>query len=87
MDLMHHENRSEEQELVLNDQMLLLYDDGPYTAYTEDLEFMWRWSIYRDCRLVQEGCSVSLDASRRAVGHVMAFFNMQDLKVGLGGLG
>jgi methane monooxygenase component D len=53
-----------------------LYDAGPYSAFCEDLEFMWRWTIYRDKKLVQEGCSLTLDASRRAVDHVMAFFNM-----------
>ena len=53
-----------------------LYDTQPYTAYTEDLEFMWRWTIYQDQKLVQEGCSLTLDASRRAVNHVLAFFNV-----------
>lgn len=51
-----------------------LYDGESYTAYTEDLEFMWRWTIYRDQKLVQEGCSLTLDASRHAVGHVLACF-------------
>ncbi len=59
-----------------NSQLTKLYDSESYTAYTEDLEFMWRWTIYRDNKLVQEGCSLTLDASRRAVDHVMAFFNM-----------
>jgi methane monooxygenase component D len=58
------------------DNLTKLYDIEPYTAFTEDLEFMWRWTIFRDQKLVQEGCSLSLDASRRAVDHVMAFFNM-----------
>ncbi|MDD2759516.1 MAG: soluble methane monooxygenase-binding protein MmoD [Methylomonas sp.] len=53
-----------------------LYDAGPYAAFCEDMEFMWRWTIYRDKKLVQEGCSLTLDASLRAVEHVMAFFNM-----------
>ena len=52
-----------------------LYDGQSYTAYTEDLEFMWHWTIYKDNKLVQEGCSLTLDASRRAVNHVLAFFN------------
>ena len=52
-----------------------LYDDEFYTAYTEDLEFMWRWTIYREEKLVQEGCSLTKNASRHAVDHVMAFFN------------
>jgi methane monooxygenase component D len=37
---------------------------------------MWRWTIYKDHKLVQEGCSLTLDASRRAVNHVLAFFNV-----------
>jgi len=57
-------------------QMIKLYDLEPYTAFSEDLEFMWRWTIYRDKKLVQEGCSLTLDASRHAVKHVMAFFNV-----------
>lgn len=57
-------------------QLTKLYDSEPYTAYTEDLEFMWRWTIYRENKLVQEGCSLTLDASRRAIEHVLAFFNI-----------
>ncbi|WP_245807962.1 soluble methane monooxygenase-binding protein MmoD [Crenothrix polyspora] len=52
-----------------------LYDSERYTAYTEDLEFMWRWTIYHDNKLIQEGCSLTLEASRRAVNHVLVFFN------------
>ncbi|NYT47230.1 MAG: soluble methane monooxygenase-binding protein MmoD [Candidatus Methanofishera endochildressiae] len=59
-----------------NDDLTKLYDDDNYTAYTEDLEFMWRWTIYRDSKLVQEGCSLSEDSSRRAVNHVLAFFSI-----------
>ncbi|MFI3137274.1 MAG: soluble methane monooxygenase-binding protein MmoD [Methylococcaceae bacterium] len=59
-----------------NSELTKLYDTQPYTAYTEDLEFMWRWTIYQDHKLVQEGCSLTLDASRRAVNHVLAFFNV-----------
>jgi len=58
-----------------NEDLTKLYDDDIYTAYTEDLEFMWRWTIYREDKLVQEGCSLTEDASRRAVNHVLAFFN------------
>ncbi len=59
-----------------NNHLTKIYDSQTYTAYTEDLEFMWRWTIYRDNKLVQEGCSLTLDASRRAVDHVLAFFNI-----------
>jgi len=59
-----------------NAELIKLYDSQPYTAYTEDLEFMWRWTIYQDNKLVQEGCSLTLEASRRAVNHVLAFFNV-----------
>lgn len=59
-----------------NAELTKLYDSQPYTAYTEDLEFMWRWTIYQDHKLIQEGCSLTLDASRRAVNHVLAFFNV-----------
>ncbi len=63
-----------------NSGLTLLYDTQPYTAYTEDLEFMWRWTIYQDHKLVQEGCSLTLDASKRAVNHVLAFFNVSTQK-------
>ncbi len=59
-----------------NKELTQLYDSEHYTAYTEDLEFMWRWTIYQDKKLVQEGCSLTLDASRRAVDHVMTYFNL-----------
>lgn len=58
-----------------NRQLTKLYDSDHYTAYSEDLEFMWRWTIYHDHQLVQEGCSLTLDASKRAVNHVLAFFS------------
>lgn len=55
---------------------MLLYDNDNYTAYTEDLEFMWRWTIYQDEKLIQEGCSLSLNSSRDAVNHVLAYFKL-----------
>ena len=74
----HQQETSEhEQEIQHAGQELTkLYDAQSYTAYTEDLEFMWRWTIYKDRKLIQEGCSLTLDASRRAVNHVLAFFNV-----------
>lgn len=61
-----------------DDNLTKLYDVEPYTAFSEDLEFMWRWTIYRDQKLVQEGCSLTLDASKRAVNHVLAFFSVSN---------
>ena len=58
----------------------LLYDSENYTAYTEDLEFMWHWTIYRDKKLIQEGCSLSIESSKEAVKHVLAFFNLSNRK-------
>lgn len=52
-----------------------IYDAEGFTAYAEDVECMWRWTIYQDHQLVQEGCSLTFDASKRAVNHVLAFFN------------
>jgi len=66
----------EQETQKANAKLTKLYDTQPYTAYTEDLEFMWRWTIYQDHKLVQEGCSLTLDASKRAVDHVLAFFNI-----------
>ncbi len=61
-----------------NSELTKLYDSQRYTAYTEDLEFMWRWTIYQDNKLIQEGCSLTFDASQRSVNHVLAFFNMSN---------
>ncbi len=63
-----------------------LYDNEPFTAFCEDLEFMWRWTIYQNRQLVQEGCSLTLDASRHAVGHVLAFYNVSVNRQGQGEL-
>lgn len=63
-----------------------LYDKEPYTAFCEDLEFMWRWTIYRNSKLVQEGCSLTQDASQRAVDHVLAFYNVSATQQGQGAL-
>ena len=71
--------QSQEFHHSMNDSELIkLHDRKPYTAYTQDLEFMWRWTIYQDKKLIQEGCSLTLDASRRSVEHVMAFYSMSD---------
>jgi methane monooxygenase component D len=56
-------------------QATQIYNAGRFTAYAEDVECMWRWTIYQDQKLVQEGCSLTFDASKRAVNHVLAFFN------------
>ncbi|PPD43327.1 MAG: soluble methane monooxygenase-binding protein MmoD [Methylobacter sp.] len=63
----------------LSPEAIAIHTSGTYTAYSEDLEFMWRWRIYRDNKMVQEGCSLTLDASRRAVRHVLSFFNVSQL--------
>jgi len=59
-----------------------IYASDTYAAYSEDLDFMWRWWIYRDNTLVQEGCSLTLDASKRAVQHVLSFFNVSHRAAG-----
>jgi methane monooxygenase component D len=66
-----------EDQHIQNCNLIVLYDMQPYSAYAEDLEFMWRWTIYCEHKLVQEGCSLTLDASKRSVQQVMAFFNMK----------
>ena len=49
-----------------------------YSAYTEDLGFMWRWQIFRDSELAQHGCSLSLESSREAVDHILVYFQRLD---------
>jgi soluble methane monooxygenase-binding protein MmoD len=51
---------------------------GRYSATLEDLGFMWRWRIFRDAEHCQEGCSLTEGASREAVAHVLAFYNVRD---------
>ncbi|MGD7035554.1 soluble methane monooxygenase-binding protein MmoD [Methylotuvimicrobium buryatense] len=57
-----------------NDERILLLQDGNYSAYAQDVECMWRWTIYRNKELVQEGCSLSLRSAKEAVDHVMSFY-------------
>ncbi|MDO9105396.1 MAG: soluble methane monooxygenase-binding protein MmoD [Methylovulum sp.] len=63
----------------ISPEAITIHISDTYTAYSEDLDFMWRWRIYRDNKMVQEGCSLTLDASRRAVQHVLHFFNVSQL--------
>lgn len=56
----------------------LLKRDETYAAYAKDLDFMWRWIIVREERIVQEGCSISLESSIRAVTHVLNYFGMTE---------
>ena len=51
---------------------------GRYRAIVQDLDFMWRWRIYRDGEMCQEGCSLSESSSREAVRHVLAFYETRD---------
>jgi soluble methane monooxygenase-binding protein MmoD len=52
--------------------------EGRYRAEVEDLGFMWRWNIYRDGEMCQEGCSLSEQSSHEAVRHVLAFFHTRE---------
>jgi len=63
----------------ISPEAIVIHTSDTYNAYSEDLDFMWRWRIYRDNKMVQEGCSLTLDASRRAVQHVLSFFNVSQL--------
>ena len=55
---------------------------GPYRAIVQDLDFMWRWRIYQEDEMCQEGCSLSESASREAVRHVLAFYQIRDCGAG-----
>jgi soluble methane monooxygenase-binding protein MmoD len=55
-----------------------IHEDGLYSAYARDDDFMWRWNIVRDGGIVQEGCSISLETARRSVGHVLAFYAVSE---------
>lgn len=63
----------------ISPEAIAIHTSDTYNAYSEDLDFMWRWRIYRDNKMVQEGCSLTLDASRRAVQHVLSFFSVSQL--------
>jgi soluble methane monooxygenase-binding protein MmoD len=52
--------------------------EGRFRAVVEDLGFMWRWNIYRDGEMCQEGCSLSENSSREAVRHVLAFYRTRE---------
>jgi len=55
-----------------------IHQSGRFHAFAEDLGFMWRWQISRDAEIAQRGCSLSLQSSREAVGHVLAYLEMRD---------
>lgn len=61
-----------------------IYNSGRYRAVMENLGFMWRWRIWRDNEMCQEGCSLSGASSREAVGHVLAFYHIRDSNAGEG---
>lgn len=55
-----------------------IFNEGRYRAVIENLDFMWRWKIYRDGEMCQEGCSLSDTSSCEAVRHVLAFYDIRD---------
>lgn len=55
-----------------------IHNGGRYRAVVENLDFMWRWRIFRDGEMCQEGCSLSETSSCEAVGHVLAFYEVRD---------
>jgi soluble methane monooxygenase-binding protein MmoD len=55
-----------------------IFNEGRYRAVVENLDFMWRWKIYRDGEMCQEGCSLSDASSCEAVRHVLAFYEVRD---------
>ena len=58
---------------------VLIHADSHYVAYVTDLDFMWRWEIWREGEFAQEGCSLSEESSKEAVSHVLSFFRRLDL--------
>jgi len=58
-----------------------LVEQGRYSAYAYDLDFMWRWVITRDGEEVQDGCAISLESSKQSVQHVLAFFGHVDDRI------
>jgi soluble methane monooxygenase-binding protein MmoD len=55
-----------------------IFNEGRYRAVVENLDFMWRWKIFRDGEMCQEGCSLSEASSCEAVRHVLAFYEVRD---------
>lgn len=60
---------------------VLLWEEGRYSAYAYDLDFMWRWVVVRDGEEVQDGPAISVESARQCVKHVMAFFSQRDRNV------
>ena len=61
-----------------DDAIIEIHNEGRIRAVVEDLGFMWRWNIYRDGEMCQEGCSLSENSSREAVRHVLAFYRTRE---------
>ena len=69
---------AEPSRFVFSSDWQRLAETGSYQAYAKDLDFMWRWIIVRDGSVVQEGCSISLESSSRAVQQVLSFYAVAD---------
>lgn len=64
-----------------NSNATLIYNADGFIAYSQDVECMWQWMIYQNNQLIQEGCSLTFDASKRAVNHVLAFLGKAKIGV------
>jgi len=69
-----------------NSAIFQILSEGRWTAYAEDMEFGWRWTIYRDEALIQEGCAVSYDSAVRSVNHTLKYLEMAQNKLEAVGL-
>lgn len=50
-----------------------------YATYAKDLGFMWHWILVKDEEIIQEGCSISFETTRRSVDHVLEFYASRNL--------
>ena len=66
-------------------EAILIHSDARYAAFGKDVEFMWRWEIFRDGEFVQEGCSLSENSAREAVAYVIRYMHRQDAGRGVAG--
>jgi soluble methane monooxygenase-binding protein MmoD len=69
-------NKTDEYEVF---ERVEVHRSENYSAVAEDLEFMWRWRIYRGSELAHHGCSLTLGSSKEAVRHVLVHLQGVDI--------
>jgi soluble methane monooxygenase-binding protein MmoD len=58
-----------------------IFNDRVYRALLLEVEPFYRWFIFRQDEMIQEGVAISEEAGCRAAGSVLAYFRKVDHKI------